>query len=268
MDQSETNVFSQLQAKLAQSEADNAKLQQVAAMFQGEEEGNLVKWQLSVESTLARIERLIRKQVPKREGKSIVYVTPKRKILCKILKDKAGVLYTISTESNLLHVIQEPKKEEIVSYQGFNSTFLRNKDLKLIEYKELEIDDTLFNEKGINEIMNLLSWYVSKEVILSNYNDKQIDKRMFKFANKLNDFIYTNLEEFGLNTIEKQRHFPLLVLNIVNIVDATYRRALGGLERDSLTKRSVVSQSEPLGKLPQYPQINKKKFNLLNPKTW
>lgn len=207
MEPSEQQAFIQLQTKLAQSEVNTSKMAQAVSLFQKDEEDNLVKWQLDIEATLQRIERLLRKQIPKRDN-----------------------------EGNLIFV----------------------------DCKENE----LFNEYGVNEMMNLLAWYVNKEVILSNYEDWQIDKIMEQFSYKLISFIYTNMEKFGMDTLEKQRHYPMICMNVVNIVDATYRRALDGLERDSFTKRSIISQTEPLGKFPQYPQVNKKRFNVLNPKTW
>ncbi len=207
MNPDEELAIRNLQAKLSQSESNNAKLSQAVTLFQGDENDNLVKWQLDVEGELVRIERLLRKQIPKRDGKGNVYYVD-----C--------------------------------------------------------VDNQLFNEKGINETMNLLSWYLNKNIILSCYNDKQIDQIMFQFNEEIIDFFYTSMENFGMDTEDKKKHYPVIVMNIINIVDATYRRALDGRELDSLKTARIVSQNEPLGKNLMYPQVNSMSFNPLRPSTW
>lgn len=208
MNDDEQVAYRNLQSKMAQSEANNSKLVQAVTIMQNKNEDNLIKYQLEIEQTLLRIERLLRKQVPKRDPvtKNVFYVD------C-------------------------PKNQ-------------------------------LLNEKGVNEIMNLLSWYVNKEIILSCYTDKQIDKIMSQFGDELADFLYTNLEDFGLDTDEKQKHYPMIWMNIVNIVDATYRKAVDGKTLDNIKTARVVSQTEPLGNHPMYPSVNKNSFKLLNPRTW
>lgn len=202
-------AYRQLQAKMAQAELNTLKTQQAVTLFsnQENENENLIKFQLDIEHSLFRIERLLRKQVPKRDAKgNLVYVD------CP--------------------------------------------------------ENQLFNEYGINEIMNLLAFYVSKEIILSNYSDEQIDLIMYQFGEELIDFIYINMEKFGLETMDKKKHFSMIVLNIMNLVDATYRRALGGLEREGLKTARVVTQSENLGKMPMFPSVRKRKGGILNPINW
>ena len=208
MNQQEEALFNQMQSRNAQNETNLARMQQAVNLFQGEDEQNLVKWQVDIESELVRIERLLRKQVPKRN-------------------EKGQLIYVDSPENQL------------------------------------------FNEKGINETMNILSWYLNKNIILSCYEEKQIDQIMMQFGEEIIDFFYTNMEDFGMDTEDKKKHYPVIVMNIINIVDATYRRALDGRELDSLKTARIVSQSEPLGKSMMYPQIqSQRRFNILNPKTW
>lgn len=129
-------------------------------------------------------------------------------------------------------------------------------------------DNQIFNEKGINEIMKLLSIFVSKEIILSDYTDKQINMIMKHFANRLVDDIYMNAEPYGLVDMEKMTHLPMTVWSIISIVDATYRRSKDGGERLSLKTARVVNQSEPLGKMFQFPQPQKARGGMLNPSNW
>ena len=207
MNEQEVNQFNLLNAKIAQQEANQARLIQATTMFQGEEDQNLVRYQLDIEKELLRIERLLRKQIAVRDSKGNI-----------IFQDNP--------------------------------------------------DNQLFNEKGVTEILNILSWYLSKSLILSCYDDRQINKIMEQFGEELIDFIYTNMEDFGMDTPDKKKHYPMVTMNIINVVDATYRRALNGRELDSLKTARIVNQTEPLGKNIMYPQINKQRFNIINPKTW
>lgn len=207
MNEEEYAQYLAMQGKAAQAELNTLKTQQAVTLFSDREDDNIIKWQLDIERSLLRIERLLRKQVPKR--------------------DKEGNLVYVDSPEN-----------------------------------------QLFNEYGVNEIMNLLSWYVNKEIILSNYTAEEISLIMYQFGEELIDFIYINMEKFGLDNIDKKKHYPMVVMNIINLVDATYRRALGGLEREGLKTARVVTQSETLGQPKMYPSLNKPRFNPLKPSTW
>jgi hypothetical protein len=208
MNPEEMQLLQNMSAKIAQSEANNAKLSKAVTMFTDTESDNLVKWQFDIDKSLLRIERLLRKQVPKRD--------------------------------------QETKE---------------------VYYEDCK-ENELFNEYGINEIMNLLSWYVNKELMLTCYTEEQINLIMEQFGYELADFLYYNMEKFGLNTEDKKKHYPMVWMNIVNIVDATYRKSLDGLTLESLKTARIVNQTEPLGKMPSYPSIHKKNFNIFKPTTW
>lgn len=204
----EEMMFQQMQLRNLENQANNTKLNSAVTLFSERDDSeNLIKWQFNVEQSLIRIERTLRKQVPKRDPKT------------------GGIYYADCPQNQLL------------------------------------------NEYGINEIMNLLSTYVNKEIILSCYDDKQINRIMEQFGEEVIDFVYTNMEKFGLDTEEKKKHYPIVVMNIINLVDATYRKSLNGLTLENLKTARVVNQTEPLMKNMNYPSIGKK-FNILNPKTW
>ena len=207
MNPQEEQAFMNLQAKLAQTETHAMKMNQAVTLFQDKEEDNLIKYQLDIERSLARIERLLRKQIQKRDKKT-------------------GSVYYVDCPEN-----------------------------------------EILNEYGVNEIMNLLSTYVNKEIMLSCYDDRQIDKIMEQFGEEVIDFVYTNMEKFGLDTSEKKKHYPIIVMNIINLVDATYRKALDGLTLENLKTARVVNQTEPLMKNMQLPSL-KKGFNIFNPRSW
>lgn len=54
----------------------------------------------------------------------------------------------------------------------------------------------IFSEYGIQEIRNLIAWYINKNTLLSNFPEiEMINKKMRRFAHALNDLIYMKYEE-------------------------------------------------------------------------
>jgi len=138
-------------------------------------------------------------------------------------------------------------------------------------WKESPIEEQVFNDRGVREILKILTWYLNKNFVLSNFSEEQIDQRVLQFANTLTDFIFINYEDFGLDTKEKMKHFPMVIMNIVNTVEASYNRALNGGERESLRTARTVNQTEPLGRFQDYPSMQsstKNKFSIFRPTTW
>ena len=138
-------------------------------------------------------------------------------------------------------------------------------------FEEADKENQLFNEVGVNEIINLLAWYLNKNIILSNFKEDDIQERCRQFAKYLSNFIFNNYQKFGLDNKEKIKHYPMIVMNLVNTVEAAYYRALNGGERESLRTARQVVQSEPLVNQAAYgmpQQIQAPKKSLLKPWTW
>ena len=138
-------------------------------------------------------------------------------------------------------------------------------------YEESPEANQLFNERGVNEILNILAWYLNKNIILSNFSEKDIRQRIDQFARYLTDFIFMNYQSFGLDTLDKMKHYPMIVMNIINVVEATYFRALNGGERREISTSRHVMQTEPLGMNQGYNQNQNQqqnKFSIFSPSTW
>lgn len=116
-------------------------------------------------------------------------------------------------------------------------------------YYEAPEDDSLktMNDYGVKMIMNTLEFYINRNTLLSHYDQTRIDKILFDLGNKIRMLIFINYEKMGLNTIEKQSRYPMIVINIIHAVESAYRRSLQGGERESLRSARVVTQSQPLG---------------------
>lgn len=137
-------------------------------------------------------------------------------------------------------------------------------------FKEPNEEDKLFNETGINEILNLLAWYLNKNIILSNFKEDDIKMRCKQFHRYLTDFIFNNYQRFGLNTKEKIKHYPMIVMNLTNTVEAAYNRALNGGERGSLREARSVVQNEPIGGMGQMNMMQQQpqRRSIFKPTTW
>lgn len=141
-------------------------------------------------------------------------------------------------------------------------------DGKGVIYVDPPKEDQLFNEAGVNEIMNLLAWYLNKNIILSNFSEDEIRLRCRQFNDFLADFILNNYQRFGLDNKDKIKHYPIVVMNITNTVEAAYHRALNGSENKGLRTARNVQQTEPIGN--PYAGYNQpqKRRNFFKPSTW
>lgn len=165
-------------------------------------------------------------------------------------------------------------------------------------------DDRLkiFSEYGVKQIMNIILFYINKNTLLSNYDEETIRWKVKDFAIELSDLIYNRYESFfhyptpeelfdiykpimnrqRLNITEeelyqkcihwsneelssKMRHYPMIVMAVVDSVHSTYLRALNGEERESLRKIMHVSQSANMNEASKKPNQS---FSIWRPSSW
>lgn len=64
----------------------------------------------------------------------------------------------------------------------------------------------VLNENGVREVMKVLSMYLNRNTILSDYDPKQINEKVFDFGKELNDLFFMKYEEiFNYPTYEQCR---------------------------------------------------------------
>lgn len=134
-----------------------------------------------------------------------------------------------------------------------------------IEAKQV---DKVLNEKGVNEILNCLGWYLNKNIILSDFTDDEISLRVEQFGIEFSDFLFNNCEAFGMDTADRKKHYPILVMNVVNMIEAAYHRALYGNERNSFRTNVNVLQSDMNKPSQSYMPSAQSKFSVMRPWTW
>jgi len=141
-----------------------------------------------------------------------------------------------------------------------------------VEWIELEDkNDQLLNEKGIQAILKTLSMYVNRNTILSDFTEKDIHNIVYDFGMELVDLFYMRYQEFGMTTDEKRKNFPMIMREIIDVVNATYCRAKEGGERRSLgTSRQIIENSayQNQGGMGMAGGFSQKKKSILNPFSW
>lgn len=135
------------------------------------------------------------------------------------------------------------------------------------EFWKEQTDTTLkpFNEYGVQLLMNIVSFYLNRNTILSNYDEEMINWKMKDLGDEIADMIFMKYEQMGMDTSEKKKLFPMIVRQIVDTIHSAYLRALNGGERESLrTARHVTQSMNPPGSN----GLSQNKFSLIKPSSW
>lgn len=232
---------------------------------------NLIQWQLELDTILERIEHMLRGDKPTWTNGSIIWSKPEETYLLKmeelpedLSKEEEKIVKTINYKIGL-------DLKTISKQTGFTEMQLRLILCKLEKKKIIKVEDNIiFNERGVAEIMRLLSNYVNRNTILSNYGEDIINEKMLDLGNEVTDLIYLKYEDFGLNNLEKRKLFPIIVRQLVDICHSSYLRALHGEERESLREARTVNQNEvfPNGGININTGMANKERGLLNPMRW
>lgn len=113
----------------------------------------------------------------------------------------------------------------------------------LIWKKNPTPENNTLNETGVREIMQRLAMYINRNTILSDFEQEEIDVKSLDFGKALNNLIFMKYEEFGIDTEEKMKDYPMLVLEVSDMVHAALKRALNGGERRSLREMIQIQQT-------------------------
>jgi len=140
-----------------------------------------------------------------------------------------------------------------------------------VVYKQMENkDDKVFNDYGVQFLMNIMSFYLNRNTILSNYTEIRINQILYDFGYEITDQIWMNCEKMGMDTKEKRKRYTIIVMELTHTVESAYNRALGGGERESLrTARTVTQSADNYGGMRQSPMMPAQpKKSIFRPATW
>ena len=107
-------------------------------------------------------------------------------------------------------------------------------------------EQNVLNDYGCQEVMRVLSMYLNRNTILSDYDDPEIREKVLDFGRELNDLFFMKYEEMGLTNLEKRKNYPMLIREMVDIVHSSYKRALHGGEKRSLREARQITQTEAI----------------------
>lgn len=211
--------------------------------------------------------------------------------------------FSAGKEPNLAELQLQLDKELDRIYHLLSGNVLVRDSEGGTQWKEPDDDRLIIlSAHGVKLIMNLVSFYINKNTLLSIYDIDVILERVRKFGIELADLMFTKYEEifsypspeelydlylpliktgqYKINEDElylkcidwskeelqnKIRHYNVIVMALVHAVESTYRRALKGETLKSLRTQTHISQNVvPLSQ----PGSNKGGFNLLKPSTW
>ena len=125
----------------------------------------------------------------------------------------------------------------------------------------------ILNELGVNDILRKIVTLVNKNKTLSYYTIDEIKERVRMIGHEISALIYKNYEAYGIDNEYKMNNYSSLVLDILDIIESAYRRALGGETHKGLNEQRIVTQTEPLMP-PQKIQNTSDKVKWYNPATW
>ncbi len=153
--------------------------------------------------------------------------------------------------------------------RGHSLKFDNDGNLKWEEPKDKSL--VVFNEYGVQEILRILSMYLNRNTILSNYDEETINWKIFDIGQEITDLIYMKYEKMGLDNKDKIKLYPIIVRQLVDTIHSAYLRSLNGGERESLRTARTVTQTEPLNQqMPMSPMGNnqQRSFSFFKPTTW
>ncbi len=183
---------------------------------------------------------------------------------------------TAQTDLEAMKEVFEEARETEEDARNSSSSFTRENDENLVKW-QLELDnileridhiirghklewingnfiwtetkdekDMIFNKYGASEIMRILSMYLNRNTILSNYDVDQVELKVYDFGIEVSDLIMNKYEDMGLDTEEKMVRYPMIIRELIDIIHSAYLRALNGEERESLREARTVLQTIPM----------------------
>lgn len=143
------------------------------------------------------------------------------------------------------------------------------RDGNILWEKNPKPENNTLNEYGVQETMKVLSLYINRNTILSDYTQTEINFKVYDFGREINNLFFMRYEDFGMDNEEKRKNYPIIIREIVDIVHSSYKRALFGGERRSIREMISVSQTTNTqvgaGGMPINPQMPPRERGILNP---
>jgi len=133
--------------------------------------------------------------------------------------------------NDILDRAEHMLRGDIIRYEGNNMFWIRNPDP----------NDNPLNDKGVRLIMKILANYVNRNTILSDYTGTEIKVKVHLFSQEINDLLFMKYDEIGMDSSNKRKEYPMIVMMLKDIVHNCYSRSKFGGERESLRKAMTIT---------------------------
>jgi len=185
------------------------------------------------------------------------------------LRNTQMSMFGVPSEDNLIRWQLDLREDLDKIYHLLKGHVLKEDDQGNTVYVDPPTDDLKpFNEFGTQLIMNIMSFYLNRNTLLSNYDETTINWKVLDFGREISDLILCRYWEMGMDTPDKIKMFPMIVRELVDTVHSCFLRALDSGERDSLRTARTINQHENIGMPSMSMQQNQKKFSVFKPSTW
>jgi len=104
------------------------------------------------------------------------------------------------------------------------------------------------NELGVNDVLRKIILLVNKNKVLSNYTIDEIRIRVQQIGHALRALIYNNYEAYDIDNAYKMNNYDGAVMDILDIIEGAYRRAMGGETHKGLAEQRLVTQNDSINK--------------------
>lgn len=184
------------------------------------------------------------------------------------MKNQQLSMFGMPNDQNIIEWQLDLKEEMDRIYHLLRGDIVKEDKQGNIIYEEnKDATKRPFNDFGVQLIMNIMSFYLNRNTLLSNYDEETINFKVLHFGQEISDLILCRYEEMGMDTSEKIKLYPMIIRELKDTVHSAYLRALDGGERDSLRTARTISQNENIG-TPNGMSQPPKKFSIFKPTSW
>lgn len=125
------------------------------------------------------------------------------------------------------------------------------------------------NEFGVSLLMEIVTKYIDKNTVLSNYKEDRIFEIIGDIGDELILVIYCNYEKMGMDTPFKKTKFRLIITTTLHLIESAYRRAIDGNTFHRLNESKIVTQSDSINSNSGGQVFaQKRRFSPVDPRTW
>lgn len=119
----------------------------------------------------------------------------------KRLYDAQSSMFETKEDASILKYQLDLSEEMDKYYHLLRGDIIKEDEKGNKIYIQQDDDDLKpFNEFGVQLIMNVLSFYLSKNTILSNYDDDMINRKVLNLGIEVSDLIHNRYEEMMMTT--------------------------------------------------------------------